>query len=182
MSAFGGKADIGHIDTRDNNAAGPLPKRCKLPSQYPLFAQSGHSRVTDQRPLLGVKRTSRSLAVMSAFDPKRTSAPKWPLQSIFFFALRNCSISHDASFLPCASHSAFARSSSDVSFAQIWLALAVQLRCRKIFLLCPSIAILRRTDLLYLPKIRIDAYSLHRPHPDRRTLRKKRRILRRSCR
>ena len=71
-----------------------------------------------------------------------------------------------------------------VSFAQIWSVLAVQLRCRKIFLLCPSSAIPRRTDLLYLPKIRIGAYSLHRPHPGHgcRTSRRRRRILRQSCR
>src|SRR5262249_11354630 len=39
-----------------------------------LLAQSGHSPTEFQCPLLGVKRTSRGQALMSAFDPKRTSA------------------------------------------------------------------------------------------------------------
>src|SRR5215510_3777500 len=71
-----------------------------------------------------------------------------------------------------------------VSFAQIWPVLAVQPRCRKIFLLCPLSAIPRRTDLLYLPRIRIGARSLHRPYPAHgcRTSRRKRRIPRQSCR
>src|SRR5262249_12779909 len=42
----------------------------------PLLAQSGHHDPLSQCPLLGVKRTSRSLGRMSAFDPKRTSAAK----------------------------------------------------------------------------------------------------------
>src|SRR5262249_55307721 len=40
----------------------------------PLLAQSGHSVTEFQCPLLGVKRTSRGHAPMSAFDPKRTSS------------------------------------------------------------------------------------------------------------
>ena len=39
-----------------------------------LLAQSGHSATEFQCLLLGVKRTSRGRAPMSAFDPKRTSA------------------------------------------------------------------------------------------------------------
>ena len=39
-----------------------------------LLALSGHSRLTDQCPLSGVKQTSRLDAFMSAFDPKRTYA------------------------------------------------------------------------------------------------------------
>jgi hypothetical protein len=36
------------------------------------YAQSGHSAVAVQCPLLGVKRTSMGGNPMSAFDPKRT--------------------------------------------------------------------------------------------------------------
>ena len=36
------------------------------------MAQSGHPSRTQQCPLLGVKRTSRGMAPMSGFDPKRT--------------------------------------------------------------------------------------------------------------
>ena len=42
-------------------------------SQCPLLAQSGHSKIVDQCPLLGVKRTSLPHRKMSAYDPKRTS-------------------------------------------------------------------------------------------------------------
>jgi hypothetical protein len=35
-----------------------------------LLAQSGHSSVARQCPLLGVKRTWQSQSLMSAFDPK----------------------------------------------------------------------------------------------------------------
>ena len=38
------------------------------------MAQSGHRDGAEQRPLLGVKRTWIKRVVMSAFDPKRTSA------------------------------------------------------------------------------------------------------------
>jgi hypothetical protein len=40
--------------------------------QRPLLAQSGHSSIEFQCPLLGVKRTSAGINGMSAFDPKRT--------------------------------------------------------------------------------------------------------------
>src|SRR6516225_9263022 len=46
-----------------------LEFHCKCP----LLAQSGHSTTEFQCPLLGVKRTFSRSAVMSAFDPKRTS-------------------------------------------------------------------------------------------------------------
>ena len=39
-----------------------------------LTAQSGHPGHAHQCPLLGVKRTSQNRPVMSAYDPKRTSA------------------------------------------------------------------------------------------------------------
>src|SRR5262249_12559033 len=44
------------------------------------MAQSGHSQTEFQCRLLGVKRTSRVHAPMSAFDPKRTSRhpTTWP--------------------------------------------------------------------------------------------------------
>jgi hypothetical protein len=38
-----------------------------------LVVQSGHPDRVGERLLLGVKRTSQFLGVMSAFDPKRTS-------------------------------------------------------------------------------------------------------------
>jgi hypothetical protein len=38
------------------------------------MAQSGHSSVAVQCPLLGVKRTSKFKSVTSAFDPKQTSS------------------------------------------------------------------------------------------------------------
>jgi hypothetical protein len=38
------------------------------------LAQSGHQTVARRCPLLGVKRTSRLIGAMSAFDPKRTLA------------------------------------------------------------------------------------------------------------
>ena len=38
----------------------------------PLLAQSGHSREANQCPLLRVKQTLAGIAVMSAFDSKRT--------------------------------------------------------------------------------------------------------------
>jgi hypothetical protein len=38
------------------------------------FWHSGHPDALNQCPLLGVKRTSRGQALMSAFDPKRTFA------------------------------------------------------------------------------------------------------------
>ena len=41
-------------------------------SKCPLVAQSGHSNHSRECPLLGVKRTSQGIAVMSAYDPKRT--------------------------------------------------------------------------------------------------------------
>ena len=41
-------------------------------SMIPLMAQSGQSDRTRVCPLLGVKRTSQTDAVMSANDPKRT--------------------------------------------------------------------------------------------------------------
>ena len=66
------------------------------------------------------------------------------------------------------------------SFVQILPVLAVQLRCIKLSLVYPSSAILRRTVLLYLPEIRIDAYSLNRPHPARRISGMKRHIPRQS--
>src|SRR6516162_3296200 len=40
----------------------------------PEMAQSEHPTVARQCPLLGVKRTSTVADLMSAFDPKRTSA------------------------------------------------------------------------------------------------------------
>ena len=40
--------------------------------EYPLLAQSGPAYRSQQRPLLGVKRTLLELVVMSANDPKRT--------------------------------------------------------------------------------------------------------------
>src|SRR6516164_9947921 len=52
---------------RPNIALTPPLNRC------PLLAQSGHSTTESQCPLLGVKRTSRGYALMSAYDPKRTS-------------------------------------------------------------------------------------------------------------
>jgi hypothetical protein len=39
----------------------------------PLLAQSGHSSIEFQCPLLGVKRTSQIRPAMSAFDPE----PPW---------------------------------------------------------------------------------------------------------
>jgi hypothetical protein len=39
-----------------------------------LVAQSGHRTHADECPLLGANWTSRFQSVMSAFDPKRTSA------------------------------------------------------------------------------------------------------------
>ena len=58
----------------------------------PLLAQSGHPYTLCQCPLLGVKRTSRGHALISAFDPKRTlgsrqgsqiaGAPaRWPIKT-----------------------------------------------------------------------------------------------------
>jgi hypothetical protein len=47
-----------------------------------ILAQSGHSIVGRQCPLLGVKRTSTGGDPMSAFDPKRTLTKRcspWPL-------------------------------------------------------------------------------------------------------
>src|SRR6516164_11431601 len=46
-------------------------KRCVDPSQK---GWSGHHERADPSPLLGVKRTSLGHPLMSAFDPKRTSA------------------------------------------------------------------------------------------------------------
>ncbi|MFZ2080454.1 MAG: hypothetical protein WAV38_28160, partial [Xanthobacteraceae bacterium] len=40
----------------------------------PLLAQSGHFTAESQCPLSGVKQTLQIRPVMSAFDPKRTSA------------------------------------------------------------------------------------------------------------
>jgi hypothetical protein len=40
----------------------------------PFLAQSGHPDAFNQCPLLGVKRTWINMALMSAFDPKRTSS------------------------------------------------------------------------------------------------------------
>src|SRR5262249_13194830 len=48
-----------------------------LQCMSPLLAQSGHPDDDSECPLLGVKRTSRRCASMSAFDPKRT----WRLQA-----------------------------------------------------------------------------------------------------
>jgi hypothetical protein len=39
-----------------------------------FLAQSGHPDAFNQCPLLGVKRTWINMALMSAFDPKRTSS------------------------------------------------------------------------------------------------------------
>jgi len=44
-----------------------------------LLAQSGHPSRTQQCPLLGVKRTSGTVASMSAFDPKRTFSGRFDL-------------------------------------------------------------------------------------------------------
>jgi hypothetical protein len=40
----------------------------------PLMAQSRHAQCADECPLFGVKRTSQIRPLMSANDPKRTSA------------------------------------------------------------------------------------------------------------
>jgi hypothetical protein len=54
------------------------PSALSVAAQCPLLAFSGHSRATDQCPLLGVKLTCRFALQMSAFDPKRTSAVQDP--------------------------------------------------------------------------------------------------------
>src|SRR5262249_52421923 len=43
-----------------------------LQCMSPVLAQSGHHTPLNQCPLLGVNRTLRGQALMSAFDPKRT--------------------------------------------------------------------------------------------------------------
>jgi hypothetical protein len=52
----------------------------------PVVALSGHRTVVHECPLLGVKRTSLFHSVMSAFDPKRTSAllPHLPYPTVRF--------------------------------------------------------------------------------------------------
>ena len=50
----------------------------QLIARSPLLAQSGRANRADEGPLLGVKRTRRGRAVMSANDPKRTLAQPAP--------------------------------------------------------------------------------------------------------
>jgi len=52
--------------------AGGKSARCSYEAECPLLAQSRHPDTLNECPLLGVKRTSRGQALMSAFDPKRT--------------------------------------------------------------------------------------------------------------
>jgi len=51
-------------------------RRSECGAECLLLAQSGHFETEFQCPLLGVKRTWIESALMSAFDPKRTSQLK----------------------------------------------------------------------------------------------------------
>jgi hypothetical protein len=142
VSAFRGKADI--IQEKADI------KKC------PLMTQSGHRSVSMETEVWSVSAGKRK-AVPCRLN-RFSSLPSGTAQ---FHTMRL--------FCPVLRTQPLRALLLGVSFAQIWLVLAVQLRCRKIFLLFPSIAILRRTYLLYLPKIRTGAYSSYRLHPDRRT-------------
>ena len=78
----------------------------------PLLAQSGHLDPLNQCPLLGVKRTLRGGAAMSAFDPKRTLPcqvccdaqhspqrhPLWPHAINFAFQGRHLRVAHEQQY------------------------------------------------------------------------------------
>jgi hypothetical protein len=53
------------------------------------MAQSGHAVCSAERPLLGVKRTSKFKSVTSAFDPTATSAAQ-DLRSIVRLDILRC--------------------------------------------------------------------------------------------
>jgi hypothetical protein len=81
-----------------------------------LLAQSGHFTAESQCPLLGVKRTFRQLASMSAFDPKRTFAapvccdatkPPHPINDVVDCFSRRRGRPHEAARLHCSCTRAF---------------------------------------------------------------------------
>jgi hypothetical protein len=103
-----------------------LAQQCRWPPALPVFpANREFYREFRKIAALGAPETT-SNAVIAGLPTQIPYSTKqgiifaeqeiWAVQSIFLFAFRNCSISHDASFLPCASHSTFARSSSSRLF------------------------------------------------------------------
>jgi hypothetical protein len=78
----------------------------KLGLSCPLLAQNGHCSCRNECPLSGVKRTSKTWAVMSAYDPKRTSAD-----------VATCPLLQDSSVHP------FQKEASKIASARICVAL-----------------------------------------------------------